>query len=71
MAMPAAHLVSTFTQENALQLVENQYKYIRFDSLNPTFQHFKIHILNFALLYYSPAESRVSELTSVFFKHMI
>jgi hypothetical protein len=39
MMMPVSHPFSAFTPENTPILRENQYNYIRFNSLNPQFQY--------------------------------
>jgi hypothetical protein len=39
MTMPVGHPFSTFVSENTPYLRENQYNYIRFDSLNPPFHY--------------------------------
>jgi hypothetical protein len=39
MMMPVRHPFSAFVPENTQLLRENQYNYIRFDSLNPPFQY--------------------------------
>jgi len=43
MMMPVSHPFSAFTPENTPILRENQYNYIRFDSLNPQFQYSRTH----------------------------
>jgi hypothetical protein len=43
MMMPVRHPFSVFSQENTPLLRENQYNYIRLDSLNPPFQYSRTH----------------------------
>ena len=43
MMMPIRHPFSAFTPENMPILRENQYNYIRFDTLNPPLQYSRTH----------------------------
>jgi hypothetical protein len=43
MMMPIRHPFSAFTPENMPILRENQYNYIRFDTLNPPLQYSRNH----------------------------
>jgi len=44
--MPVRHPFSAYTPENTPLLRENQYNYIRFDSLNPPFHYPRTHDSN-------------------------
>jgi hypothetical protein len=46
MMMPVRHPFSTFAPENTPLLRENQFNYIRFDSLNPPFHYPRTHDSN-------------------------
>jgi len=46
MMMPVRHPFSAFAPENMPLSRENQYHYIRFDSLNPPFQFSRTHHSN-------------------------
>jgi len=51
--MPVKHPFSTFAPENTPLLQENQYNYIRFDSLNPPFHYPRTHDSNIPEFHHS------------------
>jgi hypothetical protein len=53
MLMPVRHLFSTFAPENTPLLRDNQYHYIRFDYLNPTFLYPRTHDSNIPEFHHS------------------
>ena len=53
MMMPDRHPFSAFVPKNTPLLRENQYNYIRFDSLNPPFHYPKNHNSNIPSLHHS------------------
>ena len=56
MMMSVRHPFSAFAPENTPLLRKNQYNYIRFDSLNPTFHYPRNHDSNIPLFHYSNCE---------------
>ena len=60
MLMPARHPFSAFAPQNTLILRENQYNYIRFESLNPPFQYSKTHDSIIPLFHHSNCGAKLS-----------
>jgi len=59
MMMPVRHPFSAFAPENMPLSRENQYHYIRFDSLNPPFQFSRTHYSIIPLFHHSNCGAKV------------